>query len=270
MNRDAINPTIAEAVGFCVANYRRLIMLGFLPGAVYLALAVVIESTLGGDGTSRSLGVSIAYSILTIGVELVLVPFYVAWHRLTLIGDSGVSGQMLPLMGARDALYAGYLCLLFLIFLPAEILVEISASSPEAEESLLAVLGPILSVANPVVLIWVSIRLSFLFVDTAVDGRATIREAWKLTRGNTYVLTFITLPVSAAIFLVCFGLVALVIIPILSISDYGGSWMDVVYVVTIAPAIVIAGAYWVSATSIAYRDATGWTPDQPLATQADA
>lgn len=271
MNRDAIKPIIAEAIRFCVRNFDRLIMLGFLPGSIYVVLLFALSALFGIDRINQSLDVAIADSVLSTGAKLVLVPFYVAWHRSTLIGNAGVSGRVLPMMGRRDGLYVGYTLLLYLTLLPVEILTMIVPSGSEADESLATILGSlVLFLSFPVLLVWAYIRVSFLFVDTAVDGRATIREAWNMTRGNAHILALITLPMTGVIYLICLGWAALVVTPVLSYAGYGGSWVVAIFGVANASAMVIAGAYWISATSIAYRDVTGWTPDQPPAAQTAA
>lgn len=88
MKRIAVSLTIVETLWFMRANFGRLVAIGFVPVALYCLLSVSTESLWNPDN-DNSFGLSVVmYFAADAVLLLVLVPPYVAWHRLALLGPA--------------------------------------------------------------------------------------------------------------------------------------------------------------------------------------
>lgn len=278
MKRIAVSLTIVETLRFLCANFGRLVAIGFVPAALYCVLSVPIESLWDlDDETVGNFGASL-YFAANAALFLILVPSYVAWHRLALLGPSQRGWLDFARVSRRDVRYGGYTLLMqglpvllmvaILMFdkviLP-ELLSRLIGGLQKAESSLPLYGGVAAFLLFLVVLAWVYLRITFLFVEIAVDARTGLRSAWRRSRGHALGLALIA-GIPVAVFAV-FGLPYIWVVD--GLVDGGPGWTETVSTVLYALLSVIVAAFWIVATSFAYRDVTGWTPDQSLATQAE-
>lgn len=104
-------------------------------------------------------------------------------------------------------------------------------------------------------LAWVYLRITFLFVELAIDAQTDLLSAWRKSRHHAPRLALISgLPCAVFLVFALLDMWALEEVP---------AWIGMVSVVLYALLSIIVAAYWIVATSFAYRDVTGWTPDQP-------
>lgn len=268
MSRIAVGPTIVEAARFCLRNIGRMFLMGLIPVVVYFMLSTWLDTACGEEAGRKSWGAMISCNVGSDWIELVFVPFFVAWHRLTLLGDPGTRWLALPRIGRREALYAGYTLIVYLVFLPENALIDWSIGiDMEGEQSLLFISGYILLLVGSAALwTWVAIRFSFLFVEVAIDGRTELFRGWSMTREYAFDLLLVGLPNILVFVLVMVIAVVIGFVPTLTLLDFSSDDIfDMSVDGAVSFAIVVVGAYWVSATTIAFRDVTGWKPEQPVA-----
>lgn len=250
-------------------------MIGLVPVVLYCGLSVLTESLwVLDDDVSFGLD-AVLYFTADAALLVILAPTYVAWHRLALLGADRRGRFEFARVGRRDVRYGGYTLLLqgvpvllmaaLLIFdeviLP-DLLGGLVGDLQKAESSLPlygAVAAFLLFLA---VLAWVYLRLAFLFVEVAVDARTGLLPAWRRSRGHAPRLALISCAPLA--FFIAFGLLDF------WATDELPGWTETVSTLFYAFLSVIVAAFWIVATSFAYRDVTGWTPDQPAVAIAAA
>lgn len=180
------------------------------------------------------------------GIELPWTLMAVAWIRHLLLESAG-EARVFPKLHRRQLRFLGYALLLSFIYLPLTLFPQIadffSIQDADREIAYWALYIPLL---------YISLRLGFIYLAVAVDEAYSLRLAWQHTRGISLTL-FLAVGLAVmlpwALFSQVFGLIPGADSPlffIAAIAWYLGLW-------------VVEGAY-LAFLIVAFRRATGWVP----------
>lgn len=217
-------------------------------------------------------------------ILLVLILFYVSWFRLTLLGPDAGRPPWLPLPRRRHVCFVwkGFLILLICLGLGIAILILVnllSALVPKPPESLAKALSFAASLIPSLIILFVMLRLGFVFPALAVDEPYGLRNAWAHTKGQTlrlfaaFLLT--ALPLYLLMIIVTFVMSPELLTPIdprtpqdpaVIIEQIESSWL--VSTLVGLPLGLCFVAVLVGAFSAAFRITTGWYPPDTAAEAA--
>lgn len=179
--------TIESVCIFFFPNQRTFWRIAALPMASYYSAFVIVhvaidEQVAGSEWTG---------DLLDILLFILLLPFIVAWHRFVLLGPNSVVGHRGLRYGRRE----GKFLLVFLSFglflgiLQFIILVNAAQAAhgggvrPQIGLDIILFVIIFLIVLSPI------FRLFLVLPSIALDKGASLRNAWKLTKGNTIRIT---------------------------------------------------------------------------------
>ena len=238
-----------------------------------LSLVVAVLSFTGGQNAFLSL-------ILLVAGFVPYTLFGVAWHRLSLLGPGRGDPEVFPAWRERHWRFFAYAIVVtgafYLLWLP--VLVTFGSMGPAAGVSAGAVgTTVLLVVAITVMVVYVTMRLSFVFPAVAVDETYTLRDSWVHTRGQALRL-FAALLVTALPVMIAFMIVGSMVSgamlagagpasapevsPETAVSDFVRANAGPLFFMQVVQVVIgyILAALMVSAISIAFRIATGWVP----------
>ena len=226
-------------------------------------------------------------AILLVPIYFVLiftfVIFFVAWYRLELLGADREQPPIFPLPRRRHWRFVGYTLLIFLIYLAIGLVfgvLPMAALAPElgpdgaamAQTTGLALLLPVWWLVLFCVIIFIVLRLSFVFPAVSVDEAYSLSDSWRHTKGQT-------LRLFAALFLVSIPPVTAIMIfslatsPDFMMSPEGPAGMAPEQIVaemedhflrSLIGGYVLGLLYWailIGAMVAAFKVLTGWYPE---------
>lgn len=237
-----------------------------------LSLVVAGLSLFSGDNAFLSL-------ILMVAGFVPYTLFGVAWHRLTLLGPVQGAPDVFPAWRHRHWRFLSYAIIVtgvfYLLWLP--VVVSFGRLGQAGQVSGGAAGGTMLLVlAVTVLVIYLTLRLAFVFPAVAVDETYTLRDSWAHTRGQVLRL-FATLAVTALPMLLLFAIISSVLagsllaqpqtVPpeasqqeaMLAFLEANAGPLVVLQIVNAVISYIMI-ALMVSAISLAFRIATGWVP----------
>lgn len=255
-----------------------LVLLIALSAALYAAYYDTERAATTG-GTSSSMLWILTLTASTIIGALIAVP----WHRSILLGEHQTLSHGLALDSRKFAYVAKAVAIIASLLLPLVAVTRTGSAEPESDagtkaisEFSLADFWPVLFFLLFFALIFALNRLSLILPATAVDNRdATLRTAWRATRGNTLRLAFVSV---VATFLPClFPLGLGYLLAPAAIAALDANTAPNVIAFAVANTInefltILFGMLFVTFLSLAYRhffgtahvDASGTIPpDQP-------
>jgi len=255
LNRIAVIPTTVAAYWFVFGSLGRFFAVGLIP----IALTGVLEwwaprfSAVWEDPAVRpTLVPMLQFYAINLLPSLIIVPFYVAWHRETLLGPSETYVYGLPKLTRGILAYAMFIVTISFFITSLEPLTWIVQNNiPEAEQAPSNFADLIWVFSAFLIVVWLSIRWLFLLVEIAIDILNTYRNRWVLSRGHAFRLLQIG------------GLVyspALIFVGVIIIFDELIDPSHVLVSVILSFVFTFLDAVILSAISFAYRDVTGSAP----------
>jgi hypothetical protein len=174
----AVRPLVRDSYRFVFGHLPLLLRLGW----VWLLLAWLVGAAL-----EWLMNVESGRDLAELVALPLLVAFAVAWHRASLVADSGKRGQFAH-FGRRELRYLGMLlgllAALLLILILGGILYLLASGGP-AEA---AAKGPALRwLMGGLLLAGLFFGVRFILVFPAIavgDGAMTLKRSWQMTRGN--------------------------------------------------------------------------------------
>ena len=255
MTKLRIWATIQAAYGFFFSHQSDFWRLAALPIAIYYALFFVVLLFAGVELVQSGWG-----DVLGLVLGVLAAPFIVAWHRLVLLGPEAIAGQRGLTFGRREGLFivltllpVGLIFAVIIVIANLGAAIDAHAASP-AEPAGFDV-GFILPMVIILFVMAPLMRVLLIFPSIATDQGVSIRQAWKLAKGNTFRF-------AAIIFLVGFSLRV-----VFWIIDFSANFLltgnvssesGMVPTIAITRAIqvlenFIGGSVGVSALSLSYR-----------------
>ncbi|MDJ0946967.1 MAG: hypothetical protein QNJ30_26245 [Kiloniellales bacterium] len=243
---------------------------------------IVKPMILGAPGSfSRGLLLVLIYLVLI----FTFIIFCVAWYRLELLGPDRGRPPLFPLPRRRHWRFLGYTLLIFLIYfaialvfgvLPmAALAPEIGPEGAALDPAAAASVSLLLSIWWLVlfcVILFIMLRLSFVFPAVSVDEAYSLSDSWRHTKGQA--LRFF-----AALFLVSIPPVVVIMVfslattPDFMMSPEGPAGMSPEQVIaemedyflySISVGYVLGLCYWaivIGAVVAAFKGLTGWYPE---------
>ena len=250
MTKIAVGATIGESIRVVSGNFGSLIAFSWLPFILYFLLSEPLDRFFYSSEEFRAWWSFLAAGLGEMSLAVILVPVYLAWHRLTLGLNTARGGLGLAIIRQRDGRYVVFTLLLYapfvLIFWTIWAAAQFGDDEGMTTTNLLIVCIILASLA---VWIWFVMRMSFLFVEIAIGAYDRFSKPWNATRGHAPRLLTIGIAASLPIIVVELFVIAL------GISE--GPASRIALAVQCLAAF-LTGVLWVSATSIAYRDITSW------------
>jgi hypothetical protein len=204
--------------------------------------------------------------------------FGVAWHRVTLLQGMEVP-SLFPSWTARHWRFMGYAMALTGIAYLLWVLVFVTMAKIWGGQQIDAARGallPLLGIAALGILVFLTMRISFVFPATAVDERYTLRDSWSHTSGQTLRLAatlFVTAMPIMILLMIANGIVSSAVLSGASTLPEGSTHEEalthlmeenmgtlIVAQIVFSVFSYILMALMVSAISIAFRTCTGWVP----------
>ncbi len=254
--------TVTDAYAFVWENRQDFLLLAFLP----IVIGALVETLLVGvfapsvdtptdpeTPPSGGPGAAVLASAM-VGVVL-YVMFAVAWHRLFLAQEQTTVGAALR-WGARQMRFLVRLVVLAFVMVAAAFALggPIVAGAAATTGSGPGPLRFLALVAVVIGIFLVYARLLLIFPAAALDEAMSMRDSWRLTRGNSWRMVGISfLPLFPV--WIASAFVSVPIRAVLAMLEWQNSLTAILAVSLIEQAFVFAGvAVTVSALSIAYRD----------------
>ena len=264
MTRLPVTATIKDAILFWLRNIGLFCAIGAVPIILYLAANELFDTAWPIDESNSLLRI-IFNNVAILVVQLIPVPLYVAWHRVILMSDAGSECRWIPRVGDTELRYA---LAAFLISIPALVGSVAFELRPHDATGIAAITPTVLMfVFMLLVEMWLMIKTAFIFVEIAFGRLTSIRSGWGKTKGCGVRLTGIILGVSGATMLPIILFVEDRTFMEFDEQENAARLEDLtdrVFVTALSIESVFSHAIWVSATSIAYRHVTGWSPIDPL------
>lgn len=285
---------VGEAYGSFFRYLRYLPQAALLPvllGApVYWVYWQILQRIALDPAGSGALGLLLFPLYLLLFFSFII--FCVAWYRLTLLGAERGRPPLFPMPKRRHWRFLGYSLLIFVIYLVIVVffgVLPLGAIVPLVGQDG-ANLNPAAAVgAGLLVFLWwllilclivfIMLRLSFVFPAAAVDEDYALHNSWAHTKGQ--VLRFF-----AALFLVSFPpVVAIMIISLATTPDFMMSpeeqatmdpaqimaQMEDYFFYSVTVGYVLGLCYWaivIGAVVAAFKAVTGWYPELEPASPA--
>jgi hypothetical protein len=229
--------TAAQGYRLVAGNLGTLARVAALP----FVLFVVINATATHFGP-------LVYSLVwEFGVELPWTLMAVAWLRVLLLGPASADAVFFPRLRQRHLRFLGYALMLSALHLPLTFFAD-----PADALALEGTQRTIVYWALYLLILYLSLRLSFVYAAVAVDETYSLAVAWRHTRG-----------ISFALFIVV-GLGAM--LPWLLFSWLLGQAIEADPGTAFALGMLWHAALWVpealylAIIAIAFRTCTGWVP----------
>ena len=191
--------------------------------------------------------------------------FECVWLRTLLLESSDAPARPLPPLNLRFARYIGYGLLFTFPFGLMMVLRQVTGGTP-TQHALALALGATFAITY-VILIFLYLRLSFVFCWIVTDFRATLMDSWRCTRGNgvrllvAYLL--VSMPLLALPF--AFGIIIAMISPDFA-QQFGSGTLeqDTRWYLLIGGNIGVYLYYGVEAAfgARAFCTLTGWQSDR--------
>ena len=288
-------PVVQEAYGLFFRYLR------YLPQAVLLPVLLAVplywvylqrmkQVLVDPAGVS---GQGLVLTAINLGFLLIFLLFYVSWYRLCLLGPEAGRPPLFPLPNRRYWRFLGYTFLMAVVCIVITVLgtlpiivvgviagglTGMSGSQPEVPV-LAGVLMALCGLLLLVLIIFVMLRLSFIFPATAVDEDYTARNSWSHTKGQALRLFATLLMTCLPIYLVMLA-VNFAVAPSLFGPIDQQPFQDPVQVIEEIESQLVAAmlfgfplglaftALFVGTVAAAFRAVTGWYPAPPGAPEA--
>ncbi len=262
--------TVLEAYGRVFGNLALVARAALFPFVLSLVLVAV------------SFGVAESPLLASLAVILGFLPytiFGVAWHRVTLLGPVAGMPPLVPALGLRHWRFLGYLVAVTVIGYGVVAIVfslALAVFRPAAME--MTLLWGIALVVGVLILVYVMMRLSFVFPAVAVDEAYRLKHSWTHTKGQGFRLlgaVIVTaIPMLVLLWPVSWLFGKFLFTESAAPMDQGGAPPETqmeafieenlvaifVSLVTISTLNYLLMALLVSVVSIAFRTCTGWVP----------
>ena len=242
--------TIGESIRVIGGNVGPLLAFSWLPFVLYFLLSGRLDMSF-----FFSLGIGPWWSLAAAGLAeilfaVILVPIFQAWHRLTLGLKTSRGGLGLAAVRHVHWRYVIYTMLIYAPFVPFYLSgwagTQSGVDVALTTTNVLVACGILACLA---LWLWFAMRVSFVFVEIAIGGYDGFSKAWGATRGHIPKFTII-----GAVASVPFAIFILFIVTL----DGSEQAASLTVLVGQTVAALFGGIFWVSATSIAYREITGW------------
>ena len=220
--------------------------------------------------------------LLSLAGLLPYVIFWVAWHRLVLLGPAQGLPSYQPSWRGRHFFYFGYTLLLgaiagiIFLFLGFAASVLLPSPAPGAEPGNAQIL---LALAVMIVLLlvvgWFTLRLSFVLPARALDEAYGISDSWRQTRGQGLRILAVLIIVQAIIAIPSVVIVSLLgaatgVMAVINQMGRGHELEAGILLVGVLPVLVLgflasylASALGVTVLSQAFKTCSGWQPQAP-------
>lgn len=245
-----------SAVRFCGRNTGQIAAMAVFPVVISSLLWIVFDFLTDPGAGKKSVGETFASSLVTTYIFLVFVPYYIALHRLTLLGERCGVRSSWPRLDFREMRYAVGTFLIFTLL--AAFSFDTTNPAIETETSM-----NWWSWLAAVVWLFVVVRSAFVFVGLAVDSDLGVRKDWQLTSVYTFRLLYLGV-LSAAPFYIPLTVVFAFIYTATGqpLPESEALVVDALQVTLGAVTHAVVAAIWVTATSMAYRDVSEWWPTE--------
>ena len=272
IQRVPVFQTMREAYRAVFTSLPLLVRAAFLPYVLSIAIAFL---------SLFALQNAFLTFVMTVFGFVPYTLFGVAWHRVTLLQGREVP-PLFPSWAARHWRFMGYAMALTGIAYLLWLLVFVTTAGIWGGREIGAAQGallPLLGVAALGILIFLAMRISFVFPAAAVDESYTLRDSWIHTRRQALRLAatlFVTAMPIMILLMIANGIVSSAVLSGASTFPEGSTQeealtrlMEENMGMLIAAQIVfsilsyILMALMVSAVSIAFRICTGWVPASP-------
>jgi len=269
IQRVPVFQTMREAYRAVFTSLPLLMRAAFLP--YVLSIAIAFLSLLAVQNAFLAF-------VMTVFGFVPYTLFGVAWHRVTLLRGMEVP-PIFPSWAARHWRFMGYAMALTGVAYLLWLLVFITISGIWGGRQIDAAQGALLPLLGLIafgIMVFLAMRLSFVFPAAAVDENYALRDSWSHTRGQALRLAA-TLTVTAApimiLLVVANGLVSSAVLSGASTLPEGSTHEEalshlmeenmgtlIVAQIVFSVFSYILMALRVSAISIAFRTCTGWVP----------
>ena len=144
----------------------------FIPFLLYMAISAI-------DVSEKNWLITTIMSLLSIGaMVLIAIPI----HRVILLGPDSVSKWGLNKWSKREMTFALYLIVVTFIVVPIALLAFFIS------------LIPVLGIAFVFLIMpWISGRLSLAFPAIAIDGEASFKKSWELTKNHQLLMYLVVI-----------------------------------------------------------------------------
>ena len=178
--------TTGAAYGFFFSHQSEFWRLAALPMAIYYALFLVVLLFAGVEVVQSGWG-----DVLGLVLSVLAMPFIVAWHRLAILGPEAIAGQRGLTIGRREGLFIVVSWGIALPFIILGIVVEALGAVVEAQTASPAGAGgfDVGFILPMIIILFVMaplLRVFLIYPLIATDHGVSIRQAWKLAKGNTF------------------------------------------------------------------------------------
>lgn len=230
-------PTVQQAYRLVFANLAALAKLAALP----FVLTLLIE------GIASHLGVVARGLVWEFGIELPWCLMAVGWLRLLLLAPDRRDAVFFPKLRARHGRILGYAVVLSVLFLPLTFFELLAGGLAPAQAERSVVYWPLY-----VILLYVGLRLSFVYAATAVDEPYGFAVAWRHTRTIAWPL-FFAVGLTAMLPWHLFTL-------LLSDVAHGGAEAAFAAALVWHVGLWLLEAIYLAFVAVAFRTCTGWVP----------
>ena len=244
----AVSAVLISAVRFLWSRFGSFVALGGVPLVLFCGVNLVLERLPNPMADQIGWVDVVFFHALYSASLLIPVPFYVAWHRMTLSLPVETRLGIIPKVGVREIRYGAYTLVLSLLVLPlyTEQFLPASVRREAETEWRVALFFAGSYLVYTGLSVWVTARLSFLFVGIAVDDAAA---GWRSTKDNVGRLMIFVAAIWVAVFAVDFVEVLI---------TRGQTPELPIFPVAKAVVTIIGSTILVSAVTIAFRETMGW------------